>query len=93
MYLNFIEERASLRQADGLLNASARATIAQASLREVLSTMDAHLVNEASATIPLPSNKIDVAGILTHPEFSSLVLRAVHSMVAAIKIGTLKGTS
>lgn len=68
-----------------LLNASSRAIHAQESLREILKTMDAHIVSEASKTIPLPNNKIDEAGIVSHPELSSLLRIAIASLACFIK--------
>jgi NAD(P)H-dependent FMN reductase len=63
-----------------VVNASPRATHARASLVEVLKTMDANLVEEASVTVPLPTNGTDEAVILSDPGLS----RALGSAVAAL---------
>jgi NAD(P)H-dependent FMN reductase len=68
-----------------LLNASPRATYAQASLRETLTTMDARIVPEASLTVPLPTNKIDEIGIVSHSEISSVLHAAIVAFAYAIK--------
>ena len=69
-----------------LLNASFRAIHAQESLREILKTMDARIVPEASKTIPLPNNKIDETGIIAHPELSSSLRIAVAALVCSINL-------
>jgi hypothetical protein len=63
-----------------VVNASPRATHARASLVEVLKTMDTNLVEEASVTVPLPTNRTDEASILSDPGLS----RALGSAVAAL---------
>lgn len=68
-----------------LLNASPRATYADASLRETLTTMDARIVAEASLTVPLPTNKIDEVGIVADSEISSVLHTALIAFVYAIK--------
>lgn len=61
-----------------LLNTSTRATHAQESLKEVLKTMDAQIVIDASRVIPLPY-KIDEAAILALPELSHRLRSAIAS--------------
>ncbi len=68
-----------------LLNASFRAIHAQDSLREILKTMDAAIVPEASKIIPLPNNKINEAGIIANPELSSLLHFAIVALACIIK--------
>lgn len=53
-----------------LLNASPRAVHAQAALKETLVTMSAHIVEQASITLPILGSGLDVEGIYFHPEFS-----------------------
>lgn len=50
-----------------LLNARPNSTYAQASLTETLTVMMAVLSAETSVTIPLPSNRIDEAAIVSDP--------------------------
>ncbi len=68
-----------------LLNASLHATHAQASLSETISVMDARLVRDAAFAIPLPGNKIDVAGILAHPQLREALQRALEVFVRAVE--------
>jgi len=63
-----------------LINASPRATHAQASLLETLTVMTATIVAEASITVPLLGRKLDAAGIAADPEFSA----ALRSSIAAL---------
>jgi NAD(P)H-dependent FMN reductase len=66
----------------GLLNASPRASIAQAALRETLVTMSARVVPDACVTVPLLGSGLDEDGIVHHPEIGPVlvnVLRALRS--------------
>jgi NAD(P)H-dependent FMN reductase len=66
----------------GLLNASPRASIAQAALLETLVTMSARVVPNACATVPLLGSGLDEDGIVNHLEIGPTlvsVLRALHS--------------
>ena len=62
-----------------LLNASPRATLAQASLRETITAMSGRIVPEASITVPLLGLNLDEAGIVSHPEIASVL----HAAIAA----------
>ena len=66
----------------GLLNASPRANIAQAALRETLITMSARVVTAACVTVDILGSGLDEEGIVQHPEISMAllgVLRALQS--------------
>ena len=66
----------------GLLNASPRASIAQAALRETLITMSARVVPAACVTVGILGSGLDEEGIVQHPEISMAllgVLRALQS--------------
>jgi chromate reductase len=67
-----------------LLNASPRATHAQASLAETITTMSGRLVAEASIAVPLLGAKLDAYGIAAHPEIASLVRDAITAFARAI---------
>jgi chromate reductase, NAD(P)H dehydrogenase (quinone) len=67
-----------------LLNASPRATHAQASLVEILTTMAGYIVPEASIGIPLLGKNLDAAGILADPELASILRKAIEDFVQAI---------
>jgi NAD(P)H-dependent FMN reductase len=63
-----------------LLNAAPRATHAQASLTEILTTMAAHVVPEASITLPIQGSKLDEQGILDHSEFAPRLRDALKAL-------------
>ena len=67
-----------------LLNASARATIAQAALRETLLTMSAHVVAEACVTIPVLGSGLDEDGIVMHPQMAPLLVGALKALERAV---------
>jgi chromate reductase len=68
-----------------LLNASPRATHAQASLIETITTMSGRVVAEASIALPLLGRKIDEAGIVADPEMSSALRAALTAFARAIQ--------
>ncbi len=67
----------------GLLNASPRATIAQAALRETLVTMSARVVANACVTIPILGSELDEDGIVHHAEIGPLILNVLHALESA----------
>ena len=60
-----------------LLNASPRATIAQASLKETLTVMSAQVVDAASITLPIIGSHLDEPGIIKHPSISTAIREAL----------------
>jgi len=68
-----------------LINASARATHAHASLWETLTTMSGHVVKDASITIPLAGNALDAEGNLCDPNLSILLTSAIESLAHAAR--------
>jgi len=68
-----------------LLNASPRATHAQASLRETIQTMSGRIVEEASIAVPLLGRPLDPAAIAADPELSLLLREAVAAFARAIE--------
>ncbi len=68
-----------------LINASLRATHAQASLTEILTTMAASVVADASITVPLDGRKLDEAGMISDPEVSGLLRSSIVALVGAIE--------
>jgi chromate reductase, NAD(P)H dehydrogenase (quinone) len=72
-------------KAIALFNASPRATHAQASLTEILTTMSGRIIPEASIAVPLLGKKLDVAGIVADPEISSEVQAAIVAFATAIE--------
>lgn len=66
-----------------LFNTSSRAVHAEESLKEILKTMDALIVVDASRVIPLP-NPIDAPSILMHPELSDRLSSALNAFLQGI---------
>jgi chromate reductase len=68
-----------------LINTSARATHALASLTITLETMSARLVKEASITLPLLGTVNDADSIAANAEFTRPLRRALEVYVDAIR--------
>ncbi len=71
-----------------LLNASPRATHAQAALRETVSTMSARLIDEACIAVPILGSGLNENDIVQHPEISLTLLTALIAIEAAVRSGT-----
>jgi NAD(P)H-dependent FMN reductase len=69
-----------------LINASPRATLAQASLTETLTVMTASLVAEASVTVPLLGRNLNERGIGSDPEISAALRAALAAFARAIDL-------
>jgi NAD(P)H-dependent FMN reductase len=67
-----------------LLNASPRAVHAHAALAEILTTMSARIVKEASITVPLQAVH-DEAAIIVDPEISSSVIQALQVLQSTVE--------
>jgi NAD(P)H-dependent FMN reductase len=67
-----------------LLNASPRATIAQASLAETLTTMSTRLIAEASIALPLLGRRLDAVGIAADPDLAGPLQAAVETFARAV---------
>jgi hypothetical protein len=63
----------------------ARATWANDSLREVLRTMSARLIEEAAVTFDLGTNRIDEELILSRPELCSALTHSFVTLEAAVR--------
>ena len=72
-------------KAVALLNTSARAIHAQAQLTEILATMSARLIPEASVTLALPNQSADGEGLALDPEFSRTLRSALLALAQAIE--------
>lgn len=70
-----------------LLGASAMSVFAPAQLREILETMNARFVSEASVAIPVPGAGTDAAGIAADPELALMLREALAAFVRAIREG------
>ena len=60
-----------------VLNASPRATHADAALREILSVMSARILKTASVTVPLIGAGLDEDGAVGHPEIAGILKAAL----------------
>jgi len=68
-----------------LINTSQRAVHSEAQLREILKTMSARMIDEASITLPLLGRNLDAAGIAADPILSAQLQFALNYFVAAIR--------
>jgi NAD(P)H-dependent FMN reductase len=68
-------------------NASPRASAAQAALRLVLETMSAHLVEDASITLPLLAKGLDAKAIAADQAIASQIRAALTAFAEAIDKG------
>jgi chromate reductase, NAD(P)H dehydrogenase (quinone) len=68
-----------------LFNTSPRAEHAQAQLREILKTMAAQLLDDASIALPLLGRNLDAAGIVADPDLASELQRALQKLIYCIK--------
>jgi len=68
-----------------IINASARATHAWASLGETLKVMSARVILDASITVSLDGKRIDANGFVEHAELSTELRRAIEALAAAAR--------
>jgi hypothetical protein len=71
-------------KAVALLNTSPRATHAPAQLSEILVTMGARLIPEASVTLAFPIRTSDGAGFVPNPELSRTLSLTLSALARAI---------
>jgi chromate reductase, NAD(P)H dehydrogenase (quinone) len=67
-----------------LINTNPRANIAMNSLREILVTMSAQIIEPANLTLNLAGRSLDAAGIIADDELSASLSRAIALFAAAI---------
>ena len=70
-----------------LINASARATLAYASLRETLTTMSGRVIEEASVTIPLDGARRDAGSIARDAHLSGLLEASLAALAQFARSG------
>jgi len=70
-----------------LINASPRATHAQAHMRETLATMSARLIDAACVAVPLQGRSLDVDGIVADGALAGGLRAALAAFVAGIETG------
>jgi NAD(P)H-dependent FMN reductase len=68
-----------------LINASARASRAWASLAETLAVMSAHVILEASITVPLDGRALDSNGIVGDDQLSTALRSAIDALARAAR--------
>lgn len=68
-----------------LINASAHATHAHASLRETLTTMSGHVVENASITIPFAAAALDADGTLRDARVAASLTSVIEALADAIR--------
>ena len=73
-----------------LVNASPRATHAQASLAETLRVMSADLIDAASMAVPLGGRHLDAAGIAADEELSGLIRSVLAALARAASAPRLR---
>jgi NAD(P)H-dependent FMN reductase len=81
------------RKPVGVLNASAMATHAHASLVETLTTMAANVVAAACVTIPVAGRNLGVACIVADPELAASLRSALAALTDAMATGVASGSS
>ena len=68
-----------------LLNASPRATLAQAALRETLVTMSALIIEEGCLAVPLLGGGFDLETLASHPAIALSLTAAIGALAAAAR--------
>ena len=63
-----------------ILNASPRATHADASIREIITVMSACIIEAASVTVPVIGAKLDEDGMCAHPEISAVLIATLEAI-------------
>ncbi|WP_295750010.1 NADPH-dependent FMN reductase [Undibacterium sp.] len=69
-----------------ILNASPRATHADASLREIITMMSGDIIAEASITLAIVGARLDEEGMLAHPGIAAQVRGALAAMQAHLAL-------
>lgn len=67
-----------------LINTNPRATIALASLTEILNTMSARIIEPANVTLNIAGRSLDAAGIVADPELSGKLKKAINNFIEFI---------
>ena len=69
-----------VNKAVAVVNASPRATHADAALREILSVMSARIIEPASVTVPVIGARLDEDGIVAHAEIAKTLQGALAAL-------------
>lgn len=73
-----------------LLNASPRATHAQAALRETITVMSARIIENACIALPILGAKLDENGIIGHAQIAAALVKALSDFRDAIAAAVIK---
>jgi NAD(P)H-dependent FMN reductase len=73
-----------------LINASGRATLAYAALRETLTTMSGRVVEDASVTVPLDGSRSDAASIAENGNLSRLLRASLAALARVARVGAMR---
>ncbi len=79
-----VSSEAFVNKPVALLNASPRAVHAQAALKETITVMSAHLVEEASIAVPILGSQLSEEGIVAHPAISAALRAALLALQQAV---------
>lgn len=79
-----VSSEAFVNKPVALFNAAPRAVHAYASLREIVTMMSAHVVNESSIVLPVSGSKLDEDGIYADPDMSASIRSALQSLSNAV---------
>ena len=64
-----------------MVNASSRGTYAQASLKEILTTMDARLLHEAEVTVDILGKNLDPREIVKEPKYAEAITASLRTII------------
>ena len=70
----------------GLLNASPRASHAQAALRETITTMSARIIDAACITVPLLGSGLSEDDIVLHPQIKLALMGVLFALKDAVPV-------
>jgi len=87
-----VSSEAFMEKPLALLNASPRATLAQAALRETLLTMSARVIDGASITLPIVGSGLSEDDIVAHREMRVDLLAALHCLRSAVQGAALRNS-
>ena len=79
-----VSSEAFINKPVALFNASPLSVHAHASLREVVTVMSAHVVDESSIVLPIRGSKLDEDGIYNDPDMSASIRKTLLVLAQAV---------